>query len=514
MNTINVRVNFEKGICYKNGIDLITGDYNSTKLVFNFDRQDGTKIFEMKNPSGEVILVKEIIDNEIILQGVTQDGEVASLFKEAGDYIYEVSLYDGDSKLTSAYDKIKVEQEQVVIDGKVVDAYLPVFDELLKNVNKALKDVETLNLSVEKVDKTTTITITKKDGTTENIEILDGIDGKDGQDGKDGLPGERGEKGDKGEPGETPDLSDYYNKQQTDDKIDEETRDLLQTLSRELKPDEENGGFSSQTIVNVKNKSGATETIMEIDNLDVKTSVPVNSALGTQKGIDMDDRIKVLENNVNNIIPVIEMEESISQEDMKAYNLPQLTLNEEQIKTVINNNVSILKVKYNVTKANGTETDTMVFYTTIDNVENSNGAGVKATTIKINAIRTNDEADIVYHGELLGTGETFASSVPLKAQYIEHRTPIEDQVTATMELKPNKFYKFGQVADLNLTLGTPENEYIYNEYMFEFISGATSTTLTLPDTIKWLEQPSIETNKTYQCSILNNVGILLGVSNE
>ena len=49
--------------------------------------------------------------------------------------------------------------------------------------------------------------------------------------------------------------------------------------------------------------------------------------------------------------------------------------------------------------------------------------------------------------------------------------------------------------------------------MFEFVSGTTATTLTLPDTIKWLEIPSIETNKRYQCSIVNNIGILVGVTN-
>ena len=49
--------------------------------------------------------------------------------------------------------------------------------------------------------------------------------------------------------------------------------------------------------------------------------------------------------------------------------------------------------------------------------------------------------------------------------------------------------------------------------MFEFVSGETATTLTLPDTIKWAETPSIEANKIYQCSIVNNVGLIVGVDN-
>ncbi len=91
-------------------------------------------------------------------------------------------------------------------------------------------------------------------------------------------------------------LSDYDKSTQVDSKIDEETRDLLKTLSRELKPDEEDeSGYSAQTLVNVKNKSDATELILEIDNLDVKTNVAVNSVLGTLKGQDLEDRLKVVE---------------------------------------------------------------------------------------------------------------------------------------------------------------------------------------------------------------------------
>ena len=84
---------------------------------------------------------------------------------------------------------------------------------------------------------------------------------------------------------------------------------------------------------------------------------------------------------------------------------------------------------------------------------------------------------------------------------------------STIEINPNTFYKFGEVASLNITLASITDNTIYNEYMFEFISGATATTLTLPSSVKWLETPTIEANKIYQCSIVDNVGVLLGVSN-
>lgn len=90
---------------------------------------------------------------------------------------------------------------------------------------------------------------------------------------------------------------------------------------------------------------------------------------------------------------------------------------------------------------------------------------------------------------------------------------VVESTTTVLEIQPNKFYKFGEVSSLNITLAAITDTSVLNEYMFEFISGSTATTLTLPNTIKWLETPSVEANEIYQCSIVDNVGVLLGVSN-
>ncbi len=90
---------------------------------------------------------------------------------------------------------------------------------------------------------------------------------------------------------------------------------------------------------------------------------------------------------------------------------------------------------------------------------------------------------------------------------------IVENTSNTQKIQSNKFYKFGEVSSLNITLAAITDTSVLNEYMFEFISGSTATTLTLPNAIKWLETPSIEANKIYQCSIVNNIGVLLGVSN-
>lgn len=169
MNIINVTIDFTKGINKLTGINLITGDYASTKMIFEFDRTDGTKVLEMKNPSGEVVYLGEIVNNEVLLTSI-ENGLNYSIFETEGRYIYEVSLYNGDSKLTSVKGELPVAKEQVIIDGEVVEPYLPLFDELMQEINTAITETNNINVSVEKESGITTIVLTKKDSSqTETI---------------------------------------------------------------------------------------------------------------------------------------------------------------------------------------------------------------------------------------------------------------------------------------------------------------------------------------------------------
>lgn len=230
MNEIKIKTNFTKRTCIVKGVNLTSGDYNSTKLVFDFDRQDGTKIFEMNNPSGDLLFMDEIKNNEVILvakqdittkhndityieykdnqnntyyydsesdklydsawtelavfnlEDYTKQQRNVSLFSEAGKYTFEVSLYEEDSKLTSASGALTIKQSQVDIDDESVEQYLPVFDTLINDIKDALNEVEeeitkTNNLNIDlsdKVGKNATITLTKKDGTTKTVTLSDG----------------------------------------------------------------------------------------------------------------------------------------------------------------------------------------------------------------------------------------------------------------------------------------------------------------------------------------------------
>ena len=188
MNEIKIKVKFKKGLCYSQGIKLVQNDYNSTKLVFEFDEDEGTKIFEMKDDEDNVILADEIVNNELILARFDEHDNAYPIFTKEGEYVYEVSLYKDNSKLTSASDKFKVNAEQVIIDGEIVETYTPMFDNLLSDLAGALQETDNIDIDVNKVENTATVSITKKDGTTKSVQVFDG---------------DKGDKGDKGEKGDT-----------------------------------------------------------------------------------------------------------------------------------------------------------------------------------------------------------------------------------------------------------------------------------------------------------------------
>lgn len=78
----------------------------------------------------------------------------------------------------------------------------------------------------------------------------------------------------------------------------------------------------------------------------------------------------------------------------------------------------------------------------------------------------------------------------------------------TVEIEPNKLYLWDTVESLTITLATPTDTTIVNEYMIQFTSGDIATQLTLPDTITWMSEPTISTNATYQISIINNLAVI------
>lgn len=140
-----------------------------------------------------------------------------------------------------------------------------------------------------------------------------------------------------------------------------------------------------------------------------------------------------------------------------------------------------------------------------------NDKGYATTTQLSDAVAdklTKTQADEYYQA----TGD-YATIEQLSSKADKIEVVSVEGATPTQEIQPNKLYKFGECASLTVTLAA-EIPDIYNEYMFEFISGATPTTLNLPQTVKWMGTPTVEANKTYQVSIVNNLAVIGGWSNE
>lgn len=89
---------------------------------------------------------------------------------------------------------------------------------------------------------------------------------------------------------------------------------------------------------------------------------------------------------------------------------------------------------------------------------------------------------------------------------------ILDQTESVVTIQPNILHRWGVVDSLDITLAEGK-EGVVNEYIVQFTSGE-NTTLTLPNTIKWLSAPSIEAGVTYQLSIVNNLAIIGGFKDE
>lgn len=118
-----------------------------------------------------------------------------------------------------------------------------------------------------------------------------------------------------------------------------------------------------------------------------------------------------------------------------------------------------------------------------------------------------------YNSDLTGAQvQELLDAIPNKADASSYSA--KSGVTSAT-LQPNTFTDFGEVASLAITLGSVASDASLEERMFgfQFTSGTTATTLTLPDTVSFPEDPTIEAGYTYQITILNNLALIVGWPN-
>ena len=78
-------------------------------------------------------------------------------------------------------------------------------------------------------------------------------------------------------------------------------------------------------------------------------------------------------------------------------------------------------------------------------------------------------------------------------------------------IQPNIFHLFGNVETVDLSLEDGDESGV-NEYIFQFTYGGGPIPYSFPDTIQWVNgEPVLEDGKTYQISIVNNIGLIVSV---
>lgn len=75
---------------------------------------------------------------------------------------------------------------------------------------------------------------------------------------------------------------------------------------------------------------------------------------------------------------------------------------------------------------------------------------------------------------------------------------------------PNELNKWGKIKSLTINSFQGAQEGHVNEYMLEFTVSGDDFTLTLPEGVRWVEEPTWENGYTYQVSIVNNLAVFAG----
>ena len=112
---------------------------------------------------------------------------------------------------------------------------------------------------------------------------------------------------------------------------------------------------------------------------------------------------------------------------------------------------------------------------------------------------------------VLGSGDITISSGASSSAYPEVNHGTGD---TTFTLTPNTFHVWDEVTSLTLNFGSGISG-VANEYLFQFTSGPTATSLSLPDDIKWANDnvPTIGANMIYQVSVLRGLASVLEFNN-
>ena len=178
--------------------DEITNDYVK-EAYFTFKGTTYKQIIinnECAFPS-EVLTEKGTVEIGVVAYKV-EDEETIKRYNPSPAYF---NTWDGSLKDNAENSEPITPSEMEQFEQHLQDG-LTAIDEKIDEADFAINQANTLNIDVNKVDTTTTVTLTKKDGTAKNVKILDGVKGDTGDTGPQGPTGPIGPQGPQGVQGE------------------------------------------------------------------------------------------------------------------------------------------------------------------------------------------------------------------------------------------------------------------------------------------------------------------------
>lgn len=179
-----VNVTKDNVIVDEDSFETHQGEYNVTTCYFTFSEEFDSLIkmacFTI-NSTNETYKI-DIVDNECSIPAEVLEKEFETI--TLGVYGYAVDQSDNlELRYSPTPFEFYVERGSYKEGGETPEIITPTQYELysqklqegLNEIDEAVQEANNLDLDAEKVEHTTTVTITKKDGTTKEVDILDGI---------------------------------------------------------------------------------------------------------------------------------------------------------------------------------------------------------------------------------------------------------------------------------------------------------------------------------------------------
>lgn len=148
---------------FVNGQGRLEYKIGSTKNYIVLSKENNTYTIPLKN-----VLTKEgKIEMQLVITETSETEEIP-VFKSNVFYLYCNKSINAVNEAPDGY-----------------ELWIETANAKLNLIDEALAEVDNLDIDVSKSGTTTTVELTKKDGTSKTVQVLDGIDGVDGTNGQD-----------------------------------------------------------------------------------------------------------------------------------------------------------------------------------------------------------------------------------------------------------------------------------------------------------------------------------------